>query len=181
MKIHTPKFIFNTATDFFNVGKERCEKIFVGDYLNDPSIYLKITAPATILAFSMELILKSILLFRNNVYPRTHRLSDLYNRLSQIDQDVIEKYFSEIVLDFKVFPTFRYAIESKENEIENDLSYTSAKQEIMSELKTHDISFVKWRYVFSFPEKEDEEKLQYNFAFIVKLFQASFKHSKIFI
>lgn len=180
MKIHTPKFIFNTAVDFFNVGVERCEKIFFGDYHNDTSVYLKVTAPATILAFSMELMLKSILLYRNNLYPKIHGLLELYTQLPETDQNEIEKSYSEICVDNKQFPAFRYILASKETNPTNDEVYSSVKQEIISELKTHDISFVKWRYVFSFPKNEDEEKLQYNFAFIVRLFQASFNYSSNF-
>jgi hypothetical protein len=179
MKIHTPKFIFNTAVDFFNVGIERCEKIFVGNYLEDSSLYIKVPAPATILAFSMELMLKSIHLYKKQTYPRVHELLSLYNQLSEIDQNEIEKLYSKIDVDHKKFPTFRYITEGKENEHTVDAMHNSVREEILSELKIHDISFVKWRYVFSFPEKE-EEQLQYNFSFIVRLFQASFNYSNVF-
>lgn len=145
MKIHTPGFIFNTAVDFFNVGIERCKKIFSGDYFNDTGMYLKITAPATILAFSMELMLKSILLYRKNEYPKVHGLSELYSHMPELDQNEIERCYSEILVDNKLFPAFRYIVESNGNIPENKTEYTSIKQEIMSELIIHDISFVKWR------------------------------------
>ena len=180
MKIHTPKFIFNTAVDFFNLGIERCEKIFTDDYLNDTGLYLKVPAPATVLAFAMELMLKSILLYRSSDYPRIHRLLNLYNQLSQVDKSEIEERYSKLLIDHRKFPTFRYVVESKQNNIEDVPTHTSIRQEILLELKIHDISFVKWRYVFSFPEKEDQEQLQYNFAFIVRLFQASFDYSNNF-
>jgi len=180
MKIHTPKFIFNTAVDFFNVGIERCEKIFTGNYSEDTSIYLKVPAPATILAFSMELMLKSILLYKKQAYPQVHRLVDLYNELPNTDQEKIEELYSNINIDSQKFPSFRYIIESKEHKHSNDPIYNSIQEEIQSELNIHDVSFVKWRYVFSFPEKADEEKLQYNFAFIVRLFKASFDYSEHF-
>lgn len=180
MKIHTPKFIFNTAVDFFNLGTERCERIFTGDYSNDTGLYLRVPAPATVLAFAMELMLKSILLYRNGDYPKIHRLLDLYNQLSQIDKSEIEEHYSKLFVDPRRFPTFRYAVESKQDNVKDTPKHSSTRQEILHELKIHDVSFVKWRYVFSFPEKEDEEELQYNFAFIVRLFEASFNYSENF-
>lgn len=178
MKIYTPRFIFNSAIEFYNLGSDRCKQIFTGDYLNDKSLYLKVPAPATNLSFSVELILKALLLYRNGKHPKEHSLQKLYYSLPSDDQGGIERIYSNADIDKQKFPSIRYIALDYKNQNTSSVNYSSIKEEMSYELVNHDYSFVKWRYVFSFPEKNDEGKLEYNFSFIMKLFEAIFDYSK---
>jgi HEPN domain-containing protein len=143
-------------------------------------LYLKINAPATNLALSVELSLKSILLYRNSEIPLTHKLSSLYNSISKADRDVIEDVFSRLSVNESLFPNFLYI------KAEVDGKYTKSQDdekvfnEIIHNLELHDRSFIDWRYIFEF-SINNEEALSFNFSFMVRLSRALFEYSATII
>jgi hypothetical protein len=60
--LNTPDFIFHNALDFFELGKQRTKEIFKTNPFENPFLWYHISAPAVNLAFSLELMLKTILL-----------------------------------------------------------------------------------------------------------------------
>ena len=178
MKINTPKFIFNTATDYFNLGEQRCKELFVPGFQNDKSLYLKISAPSTLLSFSLELLLKSLLFARVGNYPKTHELFTLYNNIPISDKQAIHTAYKKISEYHYGFPTFRFAAESSDSQKNLLPLNASTSDEIAFNLNIHDNSYVNWRYIFSFSADAQIPNVDYDFNFICRFFKAVHEHSK---
>jgi hypothetical protein len=177
MTIHTPKFLFNTSIDYFNIAQARCDEIFSSNYQEDASLFMKISAPATILSFSVELIIKSILLKRNNHYSKAHKLLDLYKSVPSDDKKLIESKFANISADNFNYPTFRFIVDMYDAPA-SKTAFANCSEEINYKLTEHDNSFVNWRYIASFSVDSEDKLRHYDFAFICKFYNAFYIYMK---
>lgn len=175
MNIYTPKFLSNTATDFFNLAYHRCSEIFPVEKGNsDGLLYVRMTAPATNFSFSIELMLKSFLLSIQSDFPKTHSLRALYQALPAACRTQIEANYQGIPIDGKLFPIIRYAPSDYSDDTRP--IKLPAKEEIDKELEIHDHSFVNWRYIFS--SVNEQAFIEFNFGFAVRFFLACLEYKK---
>jgi hypothetical protein len=177
MNLYTPEVIRNIAADYHNLATRRCKELFLGDYLNDGALYLKINAPAMLMAFSLELSLKSILLFRSCIVPRTHSLIELYQALAEEDRIEINRRFLIVDVDEKLFPAFRLIQEQFVDKWTASASLSAKENEIIDGLKLYSKSFVDWRYVFEVSIL-DTEMLEFDFRFSYRLSFSLLEYAK---
>jgi hypothetical protein len=169
MNIYTPQFLYNTAVEFHSISVSRCRTIFNKKYFNQQGIiHLQIIVPATNLSFALELIIKAILISKTGRFPKKHNLLHLYIALPDSARTDIEKIYKTLKVSKTAFPSFRFVVTGSPPDTR--AQYDSISDEIIGQLKIHDDSFVKWRYVFSFTE--EYESVEFDFAFIIKLFRA---------
>jgi hypothetical protein len=138
---------------------------------------MKIPAPAAILSFAVELLMKSLLLLRKGKYPKKHNLLTLYTILEVADREKIELNFANSSFENYRYPASRFIVEGH-TPPEGETSFSTPADEIYYRLQEHDDSFVHWRYIASFSIDTPDKVRQYDFSFICRFYDAFLKHTK---
>lgn len=181
--LNTPDFIFHNALDFFELGKQRTKEIFKEDPLKNPFLWYHISAPAVNLAFSLELMLKTILLLEKGTIhqgDKSHNLKALFLKATPEAQSKIIENFT-LNHDNRIkYPAFRFANEDFSNSkksISNDPKTT--KEKIFKLLSNHDNSFVSWRYSFELSNIDSKvEAIDFDFGDMIHLIETTSNYIK---
>jgi hypothetical protein len=175
INLNTPETISKIALEHFHLGHSRLMELFVDEYLNNDKLYLKLSAPATKISFAIELMLKAMLLLKNSSFPKYHNIFKLYNLLPFEDQVSIILIYKQLnPLDF---PTFRFSILENNPNNEDPKYFESPDQEILHNLKLHELSFNNWRYIAMFTvDLKESSSQEYNFSFMCNFFKALYQY-----
>lgn len=175
--LNTPNFIFHNALDFFEIGKQRTKEIFKVHPCENHYLWYHISAPAVNLAFSLELMLKTIILIEAgeiNDENKKHTLVDLFTKISVTAKEELISNF--IATPKSNYPAVRFSRTESEKFKKKDFS-KSTEEIILELLRTHNRSFVSWRYSFELSQIDNKtEKLDFNFGEMIRLIEATMKY-----
>ena len=169
--LNTPDFIFHNAIDFYKMGKKRATELFANDPKKDPYLWYHISAPAVNLSFSLELMLKTILILEKGSIEKKHEFVDLFKDISELSKNKIIKHFESSKPNSSEYPAVKFS-KNEDVETSNKDSWTTEEQ-LLKILSTHSAAFVSWRYSFELSNLENTtESLEFDFGGMIRVIEA---------
>jgi HEPN domain-containing protein len=171
-RIHTPIVLGKTSQEYFNLGYSRIKELNNPNILLDGTFFYKISAPATNIAFAIELALKAVLLSYENLYKQDHNISNLFDLLEVSDRNQLIKNYTEIVVEALPHAAFCQHDAKPTHQIAK-----SPEEEVRLKLKIHEKAFVHWRYFASFTLDNNGmiDSIEFDFGFMCRFYLATFK------